>query len=92
MHIAYFQIFNDVIRMKRLIVIIKILVFTSIGFGRPAGDFHNKPASELVGFEICADCLYNSQLMFQKTKTVLNDSDMINHLESTLNSFIKRKK
>ena len=36
MHIAYIQIFNDVIKMKRLFVIIKILLFTSVGFGCPS--------------------------------------------------------
>jgi hypothetical protein len=75
MHIAYIQIFNDVIKMKRLIVIIKTLLFTSLGFGYPSGvlisDIH----------EITQSVTFSEQIVMIK----VNPSD----ITQSYQSFIK---
>jgi hypothetical protein len=80
-HIAYIQIFNTVFKMKRLIVFIKILLFSSVGFGCPSAillsNNHEKPAYEFVAQKQSTDGRYVYPIMPQKIKTILNDSTAI---------------
>ena len=74
MHIAYIQIFNDVIKMKRLFVIIKILLFTSVGFGYPSvgliSNIHERTQS----------MIFPEQIVMMK----VNDSDITQNYQDSI--------
>ena len=69
-NISYFKILNVVIKMKRLIVIIKILLFSIVGFGHPSGglisNFHERSINEFS---------YNTLMSPQTIKTIIDYHD-----------------